>query len=369
MEIEDYYEILSGFALTINESGIATEKFIDNLILNERGTIDQLILFRKEFLGATELNRVSGYLVIGSFPSYQGIDREACFVICFELTEQVIKLEYRQRCEEYKLTQPIFLAEPSLAEHIRRKDSGSYDNELIDLSVLKQLGDSEVVQYKDHYFLIDYCLNPSGLAWVKDNFNGLPLFVRLKPYKAFDTRPPGRLFESVLMPANPNWWKNLGIHNRDKEGAAYQLGEDEYPGNQQALWEFKVNNISRLEVIAKRDNNGNLSMMLEELTGIDHNNMVFGRCIHLDTDHKIGTNFDDAILNHLDLAINVYEDETGKKRLTENLAHGQVTSDASYRTHLLRIENVPFRSLFGFVFIFFKSQTLIQEWFQDQFAK
>jgi hypothetical protein len=240
---------------------------------------------------------------------------------------------------------------------------------LINLSALNQIGDTEVIQFQGHYFLIDYCLNPSGLAWVKGNFPNKPLYIRLKPFKVFDQRPPGRLFESILMPANPNWWKNLSIHNRQKEGAAYQLGEDEYPGNQQALWEYKVNNINRLEVIAKRDNNGNLSMMLEELTGVDQNNMVFGRCIHLDTDHKPGTNFDDAILNHLDLAINVYEDENGKKRLTENLAHGQVTSDASYRTHLLRIENIPFHSIFGFVLIFFKSQTLVQEWFRDQFAK
>jgi hypothetical protein len=369
MEIEDYYARLAEFAQVINDTGIASEKFIDEMINEDRDALDALINFRKEFLGATELNRVSGYLSFGFFPAYQGIEREACFMMLFELTEQVIKLEYRQRCEDYKLTQPIFQAEPSLLEHIRQKVSGSFDNELIDLAALHQIGDTEVVQYQGHYFLIDYCLNPSGLAWVKSNFPNKPLHIRLKPYRVFDQRPPGRLFESILMPANPNWWKNLSIHNRQKEGAAYQLGEDEYPGNQQALWEYKVNNINRLEVIAKRDNNGNLSMMLEELTGVDQNNMVFGRCIHLDTDHKPGTNFDDAILNHLDLAINIYEDDNGKKRLTENLAHGQVTSDASYRTHLLRIENVPFNSLFGFVLIFFKSQTLIQEWFRDQFAK
>ncbi|WP_431199618.1 hypothetical protein ACQ86K_01120 [Mucilaginibacter sp. P19] len=320
-------------------------------------------------MGATEINRASAYLSIGYFKAYQGIKRETCFVICFELTEQVIKLEYRQRCETYHSGQPIFQAEPSLADHIRRKDSGNYDNELIDITAIQQIGDTEIAKYRDHYFLIDYCLNPSALGWVKANFPDHPLFIRLKPHKVFDKQPPGRLFESILMPANPNWWKNLNIHNRDKEGAAYQLGEDEYPDNPQALWEYKIKNINRLEVIAKRDNNGNLSMMLEELTGMDHNNMVFGRCIHLDTDDKQGTSAEDAVLNHLDLAINVYEDDNGKKRLTENLAHGQVTSNASYRTHLLRIENVPFKSLVVFALLFFKSQTLFQEWFEDQFTK
>lgn len=108
-------------------------------------------------------------------------------------------------------------------------------------------------------------------------------------------------------------------------------------------------------------------MMIEELSQIDTHGLLFGRCIHLDTDSKFGTPFEFAQLNHLDLAINIYEGEAANKRLGDNLAAGNVTTDASYRTHLLRIEGIPFKGLFGFVIAFFRSQTLISEWFEDQF--
>lgn len=108
--------------------------------------------------------------------------------------------------------------------------------------------------------------------------------------------------------------------------------------------------------------------MIEELTHIDNNGLVFGRMIHLDTDALFGSDFKDAKLNHLDLAINIYQHETAKNRLEENLAYGNKTSDATYRTHLLRVENIPFKSLFAYVSYFLKSQTLMQEWFKDQFV-
>ena len=108
-------------------------------------------------------------------------------------------------------------------------------------------------------------------------------------------------------------------------------------------------------------------MMIEELTDIDQNGLMYGRCIHLDSDAPVGTDFDNVILNHLDLAINIYEGNDAKQRLNDNLAGGNVTTDASFRTHLLRIEKIPFKALFDFVTIFFKSEILTNEWIDDQF--
>ena len=343
MEIEEYYKILDEFAEECNRSELSPHLFIEDKIIKNKVLIDTLIDFRKDFLGSSELNLVSAYLSIGFFKGYAGVEREACFVLNFDLTELAIKLEWRQRCEVYDNSQPIFQSCPDLKEIIRRKESGSLDNELIDFSALTQIGESEIVMFQNQYFLIDYCLNPIVIAWAKEKFPGKPLYVRIKPYKVYHQQPIQRLFESILMPANPNWWKTLKIHNRMKEGASYLL-DDCVPNEQnlQQYWELHIKNINRLEVIAKRNNNGNLSMMLEELTSIDKNGMLFGRCIHLDTDTPIGEKFEDAILNHLDLAINIYEDQTATQRTPENLANGSVTTDASYRTHLLRIEKVPF---------------------------
>ena len=109
-------------------------------------------------------------------------------------------------------------------------------------------------------------------------------------------------------------------------------------------------------------------MMIEELSDKDSNSCItIGRCIHLDTDDPVGTPFNNSTVNHLDLSINVYEGDTARKRYSDNLAAGSKVEDASFRTHILRIENVPLRSIFLFSVTFFQSKTLINNWFADQF--
>lgn len=108
-------------------------------------------------------------------------------------------------------------------------------------------------------------------------------------------------------------------------------------------------------------------MMIEELT--EQKNIVsptekyiVSRMIHLDTDATIGSSFHDSKLNHLDLAINIYTGNNAENRLSENLAYGEKVTDASFRTHLLRVENTNFSDLFAFAYSFFKSKTLVDEW-------
>ncbi|MFW0966307.1 hypothetical protein ACEV9L_24895 [Vibrio parahaemolyticus] len=111
-------------------------------------------------------------------------------------------------------------------------------------------------------------------------------------------------------------------------------------------------------------------MMLEELSEKNSDvGITIGRCIHLDTDDAIGTPFGESIVNHLDLAINVYEGDAGKNRYSGNLAQGSKVENATFRTHLLRIENVPLQSLLLFVMVFFQSKTLVSDWFEDQFKR
>jgi len=71
--------------------------------------------------------------------------------------------------------------------------------------------------------------------------------------------------------------------------------------------EYKIKGIRRLDVISKRKNDGNLSMMIEELSDKESDSgITIGRCVHLDKDNLIGTPFNFSTVNHLDLAINVY---------------------------------------------------------------
>lgn len=113
-------------------------------------------------------------------------------------------------------------------------------------------------------------------------------------------------------------------------------------------------------------------MMIEEL--VEHKNIIYpteryiiGHMIHLDTDAVIGTSFHKSKLNHLDLAINIYTGSNAESRLLTNLANGGKVADASFRTHLLRVENINFSDLFAFAYSFLKSKTLVDEWKESQF--
>ena len=115
-------------------------------------------------------------------------------------------------------------------------------------------------------------------------------------------RPSQRLWERVVIPANPKWWRTLGLYAGETDGGVYEL-ENALPGDITRFWEYRVRGVRRLESSATK--RSNLSMMVEELTETaDH---LLGRCIHLDTDALPGTDFDGAAVNHLDLAMNVYE--------------------------------------------------------------
>lgn len=361
MEIDEYYAALDQLEQESTKSGLVIHEFLESLI-KERDDINELISFRKSFIGAKELEEVRGYLALGFFRKYQGIDRATCFVICFELEEIHIKNNWRRHCEDYNLKQPLFANAPELFGYILNGD-------LIDRTALTQINDSEILQFTGGFTYLDYSLNPLIASWAICNFPDSKIYLRANPYIFFDKYPPQQIFESILMPANPNWWQKLTIHKRTKEGASYVLDDCSPSVNLQQYWELHVKKIKRLEIISKRSNDGNLSMMIEEITDIDSHGILFGRCIHLDTNSKYGTDFENSVLNHLDLAINIYVGEVAKKRVDENLASGQVTVDASYRTHLIRIEQIPFKALFGFVISFLKSQTLINEWLEDQFLE
>lgn len=369
MNIEQYYNELENLSNAVEEKQIATHEYLESLIDRNDNLINELIDFRKDFIDSKEHDKVRGYLVIGFFKQFSGIERVTCFVMTFEIDEIKTKNNWKKRCELYSKEQPLFRKEPTLFDSIRKKDNGNQDLELIDFKVFNQINESEILNVNKSYTLIDSALNPLIVVWSKENFNNNSLYIRANPFKIFDKQPPQLILESILMPANPNWWKNLTIHNRAKEGASYILDDCSPKENYRQYWELHIKNIKRLEVVAKRNNNGNLSMMIEELTGIDNHGLMFGRMIHLDTDSAYGTEFEESKLNHLDLAINIYEGDIAKKRLEDNLAEGNKSTSASYRTHLLRIEDIPFKGLFGYVTSFLKSQTLVNEWFEDQFQQ
>lgn len=112
--------------------------------------------------------------------------------------------------------------------------------------------------------------------------------------------------------------------------------------------------------------------MLEELSEYNHltdsnRRYVVGRMIHLDSDAEIGTSFTNATLKHIDLAFNLYIDADADIRMGQTLADGDKVLDATHRTHVLRVEDVPFATVFKFAMSFFMSKYLTNEWLTENF--
>lgn len=157
----------------------------------------------------------------------------------------------------------------------------------------------------------------------------------------------------------------MTLFPREKTFAAYELQDCNPQDNIDEYRDYHIRDVRRLEISAQRRATDYLSMMIEELTKPDDSNgIMIGRCIHLDTRAVVGAEMKQTQLQHLDLAINVYEDETRAMRMKDSLQNGRVL-DATYRTHLYRIEGIPFPALFGFAERFLLSRVLLREWVHD----
>ncbi|MFM8331086.1 MAG: hypothetical protein ACKN9T_05305 [Candidatus Methylumidiphilus sp.] len=369
--IDEYFEAIETAVSVCIINSISSREYVENTISDNIENIRQIIDIRKELLCPSDYQNLSGYLEIGYFTEFNSDERIALFSFMFDIGS-VLKVKLlKARFQRYDTNQPIFSDDIDFFGCIRKDSDGNPDLELIDSKFLKNIQGSEVFSRNGFFYTIDPLLNQSLYPLCEKSFESSPIFVRLDPAIRYQSQPLLQLNEDVLIPANPNWWKNLNIHRRNKEGSSYILHSKELKEcSHQEFREYRINGIRRLDVVAKRNNKGNLSMMIEELSDKEcDSGITIGRCIHLDTDDEIGTPFHSSIVNHLDLAINVYEGQAAKCRYADNLATGMKIEDASFRTHLFRIENIPLKSIFIFVAIFFQSKILINDWFKDQFFR
>jgi len=229
--------------------------------------------------------------------------------------------------------------------------------------------------YSGHFFVPDSFLSEEVMQFAREYIPFAEKYIRLDPYFCSEKRPALYLKEEAQRPVNPNWINRLHLYKGQSTGGHYILQEPEItPGTKMSeeqklkWWEYKVKGIRSLEIHAQRNNSGNLGMMIEEISDkLVCNGYYATKCIHMDSDNSVGTQFENAVLNHIDLAINVYSDKAFTERKGQSLANGRVV-DASLRTHLLRFERVPFRTLIDMAILFFDSQVLTMEWITDQFG-
>lgn len=142
-------------------------------------------------------------------------------------------------------------------------------------------------------------------------------------------------------------------------------------GSPEANKEFRDGTF-RLEVsMVQRRNSENgmqkdhTSWTIEELTLPDQYGFILGRMIHLDTIDPWGTPFENVQLKHIDLAINVYAPHVVKSRMEWELRSWKVP-DASTRTHIFRVDDVPSFFLYWLAREFLESRTLLARWMAQQ---
>ncbi|MCK4359503.1 MAG: hypothetical protein KAW92_12350 [Candidatus Cloacimonetes bacterium] len=274
-------------------------------------------------------------------------DRVTYFCLEFELESIIRRKRLKNLCKKYNHDQILFEEEPRLTDYIRVKGSKKHkpENELIDYKVLLQLHKSEIIKFKDIFTKLSLSLNPRIPDWSNENFPSSAIFVRINPDIVSYEGLPQLLTEEIQIKPEEIDWNAYQFSNRLLQSQEYILSD--IPLSQSIkmeYWDFNIKGIKTIQFSTSKKGNYR-SFMIEELNDkYNSDNILIGKCIHLDSKYFIDTNLNEQEISHLDLAINIYEDSNRKKRLSESLINGKI-SDADYRIHLFRIEDIPLKTL------------------------
>jgi hypothetical protein len=364
LDIDTYFVNVGKLAALANHHNVEIHELIENPGLHA-SIVDPSVKFRETILSSKEETDLIGYLVSGFFTGRSSRSRLASFAMAFDVQHEAARLRLKAQCHPYSETQPLFLNVPSLFDQIRRRENGNKDYELVDLAAIKSVSGSEIYSAGNGFAKLCPFLSPSIVDWAQKEWPSAKTYVRLDADAYFKTMPLQLLTEATLVPANPRWLRDFSLRKGMKDFAAYQLHNRPLSEGHLEYWDYHVRHLRRLEIHVQRRKDDYLSMLIEELPRPDDpNGLMVGRCIHLDTQDPVGTPLSKVIMLHLDLAINVYADEDRSRRFAQSLQHGKV-QDATFRTHLFRIEKTPFVSLFFLGELFLQSKMLLSEWLTD----
>lgn len=356
----DIFENMVAFAGKLPE-GEQLHEFLDRMINEGDESALHLVAERVTHLTDQDRSRAAAYTEFGYYVDLSEDERLAAWMLALEMRRMRELDLLRARFGRYSPQQVLFHSLPGLLEQAR-------DSELLPFQPARRVRHDRVIHWDGVFVRLDPFLAPVLVTSLSAAFPKAPLFVRLDPGFASANNPREYLVEEVLVPADPNWWQSLGIHRGETKGSHYAIQDTKEPTiNLQSYLDYWVRGVRTLEVHAQRTKVDYLSMMVEELVDLrESSGILLGRCIHWDTDALMGTPPEAAQVKHLDLAINVYCGKAAEQRLSESLVGGHVT-DATFRTHLLRIEEVPAKALLAIAAHFFVSSVLLSEWIKDQF--
>lgn len=362
--LEAYFEGLDELVAECQNANTAAHAKLEILLQEKPSLVWRMVAARKGFITDSDKEKASPFLPIGFFRDLDVEERVVLYTITFDAEERIHTEQMMARLEPYSKEQPLFKELPELWAQIRV--SGERDADLINAAELEFVDGTEFARFKGRFVELDRGLNPGLLRWMRHQFRTSPFYVRLHPHRVFDELPRSLLQEAIIRPIDPNWWTTLKVYPGNKDGLALELLPPSSPKEDlESWWEYHAKGIRRLEMSVGRRNSGNLSVMIEELTRpVGSHEEVLGLCVHMDTDSAVGTAAFDARLNHLDLALNWYPGADGEARLNQRLDAGMVQT--ATRSHLLRVEGIPFTALFEITPAFFTSRVLVRKWLSSQ---
>jgi hypothetical protein len=339
------------------------EKEISNEIPNEiKEKFKKAHDYRATIIDDNDFARVKP-LVEGIEDEEQRKKNIVYFTFILDLQDLQKENDIRTRCKSYKLTDAIFNG-TNLWDKLAMGDK-----DLVELSHEDEVND-EIIKIEEKYFRVDRSLSIGTIRFLKKLFIQYPqskLWLRLACNEIYDTEPPHLFLEEAIIPADKFWWKTLAVyHNGKGKVAEYQNIDISLPENIDRFWDRKVKCIEKLQIEWHRKSEDLLSMMMEELPEMSLGNGKFksSLLIHLTCRDKVGKNFNEAIIEHIDGALNVFFGNSIKDRANSKLSD---KVKATLRIHLFRIENVHLNALLPIAYSFFEAKTLVKDWFKDQF--
>ncbi|MGE7696648.1 hypothetical protein ACQKNC_21550 [Lysinibacillus sp. NPDC094177] len=382
-EFEIYYSYIEDTARMKNWKIEDLVIYLNDEMKNNIQLKDIIIPFREDLLTDTEKDKNGLYYYLRELIDGEENTKLVICAIAKEISSKSRELHAIKAFEPYHPQQTVFNMYPELLDELRIKSNKKKDYELIKLNAINfnPMPDSPKYRhckYKNHFLFIDSYLDSRIPRYLIDKYGPDEIYIRIEPYVVSDAAPPMSLEEEFLRPPNPKWAQILRIYPGNSEGCEVFLPEPiegdtigDDPKKKRQWWEYEVSKLRKLEINAGMKNENNkkhFSMSLEELSeeSLSEGKLI-GRYIHLDAIDAFDIPFHKIRLNHLDLAINVYKGEKISERMNSSLASGGVVTDASYRTHIIRIDNIMFSDLLEIARLFFKSETMAEEWIETQF--
>ncbi len=365
LQYKDYADVLIDKSLetyvSYHTPMLLSDEIVSLVKQNEYNTLEAISYWRQK-LTQNEIDKVKWYGDTFLIDIEEDL-RVIASALIFDLNYHQQLTYLKNSLEKYSANQPLLKSNQDLLLK-------TLNGELIPSTLFQKFPLRNVVQFANgEYAYIDESLEPPLLHQLEER--GVTYYVRVNPHYIYDTKPPIYIKEAAWRKPSPKWQNAIGIKPNNKDGFSYYIPDDiDINTNSLEYVDRHVFHIFRIEGEYKRERDGYFSMMVEELKEEKHpfldDRYIVGRMIHLDSieDGNEGLN---AKIKHIDLAINLYVGNDADRRVEERLDNGKKIVDATYRSHILRLNNTQLSDVILFS-TFFESKCLQDEWIKDMFS-